>query len=84
MGRLARPGGQDHAAQDRLPDELRDLDDARIGEELASDSARTAPGSGAFGRAEIDQQDADLRLIGVTAPITIGRRARTRWPVSEK
>jgi len=55
-GRAARPRGKDDAAQDRLPDELRDLDDARVGEEfleVAPDRARLRR----FGGAEMIESE---------------------------
>jgi hypothetical protein len=60
VGRFPRPGAKDQAAKDRLPDQLRDLDHARIGQELLEvepDRARLRR----VGRAEVDQKHADLR-----------------------
>ena len=60
FGRFARPCSQDDPVQDRLPGDRRDLDDARVAEEfgeIAPHRARLRR----VGRAEVDQQDADLR-----------------------
>src|SRR6185436_5309276 len=90
-GRLARPAVEDDPAQDRLPDQPRDFDDARIGKELLQ-IALYRRRLGHVRRAEVDQQHADpgrgdgwmvRRAVHARAPITIGR-VRTRWPVSAK
>ena len=84
--RLSRPGAQDDAVQDRLPRDCGDFDDARVAEEfgeIAPDRARL----GRVGRAEVDQQHADLRL-GMSdgrraSCVAIGSngRSRMRLPV---
>ena len=49
MGRFPRPGGEDDAAQDRLPDQLRDFDDAADRRGTRRDSAAPRPAPGASG-----------------------------------
>ena len=61
LGGFLRAGAQDDPVEDRLPGELRDFDDPRVAQELgevAADRARF----GRVGRAEVDQEHADLRL----------------------
>ena len=54
------PRSKNDAAQDRLPGDRRNLDDARVGEEFAEIALHRA-GVRRVGRAEVDQQHADLR-----------------------
>ena len=82
VGGFARPGGEDDAAQDRLPDELRDLDHPAVGEEFLQ-IAPDRPGVGGVGRAEIDRCRTPILPVTGGSRSAIGR-VRTRWPVSEK
>ncbi len=58
MRRLGRARAQDDAAQDRLPDQRRNLHHAAIRQKLAQ-IAPHRPRIGRVGRAQIDQQHAD-------------------------
>ena len=51
------PGGEDDAVEDRPPHQARDLDHARVGEELLEVGAQRGGGGGGGG-AEVDQQHA--------------------------
>jgi hypothetical protein len=53
--RLGRPGAQDDAVQDRPPHEARDLDHARVAQELGQVAPQGRRG-GRVGRAQVDQQ----------------------------
>ena len=57
-----RPGVEDDAVQDQLPQQALILDHARIGQELPQIDPH-APGVGGVGRAEIDQEHADMRQL---------------------
>ena len=59
LGGLAGPGGENNAAQDRLPSERRDFDDAAVREKLGELGAN-CPRLRRVGGAEVDQENADI------------------------
>ena len=73
LGRLGRPHAQDDAMQDRHPQRPRNLDDARVAEELGEVTAQR--GCGRLVRcAEVAQQDGGARRGG--RPVDEGRFRR--------
>ena len=76
-GRPLRTGGEHEAVEDRVPDRARELDYARVGQELA-EIAPDGAGGRRFGRAEVDEQDA-----GARARARGKRRRRRRCHLSD-
>ncbi|PAV93115.1 hypothetical protein WR25_13609 [Diploscapter pachys] len=89
MGGLLRAGVEDDAAEDRLPRDRRDFDDAPIGQEFAQIAFHRFR-IGRIGRAEIGEQYPDL--AGRDRGMAGGNRhdtgcsgsVRSRLPVAEK
>jgi hypothetical protein len=67
LGGLLRPRVEDDAVEDEPPDRARNLDHARVPEELAEIAAQRG-GGGRIGRAEVDEQDGGFHVpLGLSA-----------------
>ena len=80
-GALPRPGREDHELEEQLPRHRVDVDDPRVGEELAQVAAHRGRG-GRLGRAEVEEEDSvhPLRLPGGSP----GRQRSTRASFSAR